>query len=276
MILVNNNQSFNEFGDESKVAIMEAGNIETSEIVNADPKWQCKFCLNHCSAGVIYCQCGRLMTKDAAENKRYISGILDTFSIPNFYISKNRPRGHRYGKSQGCKEYFTANQLARKCRKKKYDSIHDRFIRDKTFRKTMIEIGRTEQMIIEMDKLEKEDHSFKASKAEIEFYRGNWWLQSNVASVDSVPTRYEPEFKSALSTMHRLKRAGDKKKQEASAQTSSPSSLWHWHSSWWNLILSTHLKNGMTTDDTEKPVFWWLDIYLWNESHVQKNSKFLL
>ena len=134
------------------------------------------------------------MTKDSAENRKYISAILDTFSIPNFYIRKNRPHGHRYGKSQGCKEYFTANQLAKKCRKKKYDSIHDRFIRDKTFRKAMIEVGRSEQMIIEMDKLASEDHTYKASKEEIEFYRGNWWIHSNFARVDSIPTRYEPEF----------------------------------------------------------------------------------
>ena len=226
-------QSFNAFSNESKVAIMDAGNIEISEIVNAEPKWQCKFCLNHCSTGVIYCVCGRLMTKDSAENRKYISAILDTFSIPNFYIRKNRPRGHRYGKSQGCKEYFTANQLAKKCRKKKYDSIHDRFIRDKSFRKAMIEVGRSEQMIIEMDKLANEDHTYTASREEIEFYRGNWWIHTNVAHVDSVPTRYEPEFKSALSTMHRLKRAEDKKKQEALVQTSSSSSSWHWHSSWW-------------------------------------------
>ena len=226
-------QSFNAFSNESKIAIMDAGNIEISEIVNAEPKWQCKVCLNHCSTGVIYCVCGRLMTKDSAENRKYISAIFDTFSIPNFYIRKNRPRGHRYGKSPGCKEYFTANQLAKKCRKKKYDSIHDRYIRDKTFRKAMIEVGRSEQMIIEMDKLASEDHTYKASKQEIEFYRGNWWIHTNVAHVDSVPTRYEPEFKSALSTMHRLKRAEDKKKQEALAQTSSSSSSWHWHSSWW-------------------------------------------
>ena len=62
-------QSFNAFSDESKVAIMDAGNIEISEIINADPKWQCKFCHNHCSTGVIYCTCGHLMTKDSAENR---------------------------------------------------------------------------------------------------------------------------------------------------------------------------------------------------------------
>ena len=226
-------QSFNAFSDESKRAIMEAGNIEISEIVNAEPKWQCKSCLNHCNPGVIYCVCGRLMTTDSAENRKYISSTLDSFSIPSFYIRKDRPRGHRYGKAQGCKEYHTANQLAKKCRKKEYDSIHDRYIRDKAFRKAMIEIGRTEQIIVEMDKLANEDHSYKASREEIEFYRGNWWIHSNLARVDSIPTRYEPEFKSALSTMQRLKRAEDKKKQEAMAQTSSSSSSWHWHLSWW-------------------------------------------
>ena len=117
-----NNHSMH-FSNESKVAIMDAGNIEISEIVNVEPKCQCKVCLNHCSTGVRYCVCGRLMTKDSAENRKYISAILDTFSIPNFYFRKNRPHGHRYGKSQGCKEYYTANQLAKKCRKKKYDSI---------------------------------------------------------------------------------------------------------------------------------------------------------
>ena len=158
-------QSFNAFSAESKKAIKESGNIEISEIINAEPKWQCKVCLNHCSTGVIYCVCGRLMTTDSAENRKYISSTLDSFSIPCFYIRKDRPRGHRYGKSQGCKEYFTANQLAKKCRnKKKYDSIHDRYIRDKTFRKAMIEVGRSEQMIIEMDKLASEDHTKPARK----------------------------------------------------------------------------------------------------------------
>ena len=226
-------QSFNAFSAESKKAIKEAGNIEISEIVNAEPKWQCKSCLNHCNPGVIYCVCGRLMTTDSAENRKYISSTLDSFSIPCFYIRKDRPRGHRYGKAPGCKEYHTAHQLAKKCRKRGYESIHDRYIRDKAFRRAMIDHSRTEQMILEMDKLAKEDHSYKASKAEIEFYRGNWWLHSNVARVDSMPVRYEPEFKSALSAMQRLKRAEDKKKQEATAQTSSSSSSWHWHSSWW-------------------------------------------
>ena len=62
----------------------------------------------------------------------------------------------------------------------------------------MIEVGRSEQMIKEMDKLASEDHTYKANKAEIEFYRVNWWIHTNVAHFDSVPTRYEPEFKKCV------------------------------------------------------------------------------
>ena len=152
-------QSFNPFSDESKVAIMAAGNTEICEIVNVEPKWQCKACLKHCSTGIIYCTCGHLMTKVSAENRKYISAVLDTSSIPIFYIRKHRPHGRRCGKAPGCKDYFTANQLAKKCRKKKYDSIHDRYICDKTFRKATIEVGRSEQIVKEMDKLASEDHT---------------------------------------------------------------------------------------------------------------------
>ena len=226
-------QSFNAFSAESKKAIKESGNIEISEIVNTEPKLQCKFCLNHCNPGIIYCVCGRLMAEDSAEHRKYMSSTLNSFTIGNFYIRKDRPRGHRYGKAPGCKEYHTAHQLAKKCRKKGYDSIYDRYIRDKAFRSAMIEHSRTEQVILEMDKLANEDHSYKVSKNEIEFYRGNWWLHSNVARADTMPVRHEPGFKEALSTMQPLKRAEDKKKQEATAQPSSSSSSWHWQSSWW-------------------------------------------
>ena len=60
---------FNPFSDESKVAIMAAGNTELCEIINVEPKLQCKACLKHCSTGIIYCTCGHLMTDDSAEIK---------------------------------------------------------------------------------------------------------------------------------------------------------------------------------------------------------------
>ena len=126
-------RAFNPFSKESKDAIMAAGNTELCEIIDVEPTSQCRACLTYWSAGIVYCSCGHLMEDDTTENKKYISSVLDLFSIPNFYIRKGRPHGHRYGKKAGCKEYYTANQLQRRCRKKKYENIHDRFIRDKFF-----------------------------------------------------------------------------------------------------------------------------------------------
>ena len=42
-----------------------------------------------------------------------------------------------------------------------------------------------------------------------------------------------------------------------------------------SLILSTRLKDGMTTDSTGQPVLWWLNIYLWESLNVQNNLEFL-
>ena len=86
-----------------KLQSWNAGNTELCEIINVEPKWQCKVCLNHCSTGIIYCTCGHLMTNDSDENRKYISAVLDTLSIPNFYIRKYRPHGHRYGKQLAVK-----------------------------------------------------------------------------------------------------------------------------------------------------------------------------
>ena len=224
-------QAFNPFSEESKDAIMAAGNTELCEIIDVEPKSQCRACLTHWSAVIVYCTCGHLMKDDTTENKKYISSVLDLFSIPNFYIRKGWPHGHRYGKAPGCKEYHTANQLQKRCRKKKYDNIHDRFIRDKLFRKTIIELGRSEEIILEMDRLASEDHSHIATKEEIDVYRGNWWIRSNVVNFDTMPTRHQPDFKKALSTLYRLKKAEDKKHYEKWSQSSS--SWWQWQTNWW-------------------------------------------
>ena len=152
---------------------MAAGITELCEIVDVEPKSQCRARLTYWNVGIENCSCGHLMEDDTTENKKYISSVLDLFSIPNFYIRKGRPHGHRYGKKAGCKEYHTANQLQRRCRKKKYENIHDRFIRDKFFRKTMIELGRSEEIILEIERLAIEDHTHNATQEEIAVYRGN-------------------------------------------------------------------------------------------------------
>ena len=168
------------------------------------------------------------------------------FSIPNFYIRKGPPHGHKYGKAPGCKEYHTANQLQKRCRKKHYDNIHDRFIRDKFFGKTMIELGRSEEIILEMGRLASEDHSHIATQEEINVYRGNWWIRSNVVNFDTMPTRRQPDFKKALSTLHRLKKAEDKTHFENWSQ--SPAHGGNGKRTGGNPIMRIHHKDGVTTD----------------------------
>ena len=229
-------RAFNPFCKESKDAIMAARNTELCDIVDVEPKSQCRACLTYSSAGIVYCTCGHLMEDDTTVNKKYISSVLDLFSIPNFYIRKGRPQGHRYGK-KGCKEFHTAKQLQRRCRKKPYENIHDRFIRDTLFRKTMIELGRSAEVILEMDRLASEDHCHIATQEEIDVYRGNWWIRSNVVYFDTMPTRRQPDFKKALSTLHRLKKAEDKAHYENWSKSSS--SRWQWQTTWWHPYYET-------------------------------------
>jgi hypothetical protein len=220
-------QQFNPFSKESQIVIKAAGNTELCELLDVEPKAQCKACLAYWDVGIVYCTCGHFLRDDTTENKKYIKSVLDLFSIPNFYIRKGRPHGHRYGKKDGDHEYFIANQLNKKCKKKNFLNIHDRFIRDARFRKTMIEMGRTEEVIRQMDKLANEDHTHIATEDEINVYRSNWWLRSNIVNSDTIPVRHRAEFKAALSTLHRIKN------QEDWWQSSS-SSWWTWQDSWWH------------------------------------------
>ena len=68
--------------------------------------------------------------------------------------------------------------------------------------KTMLELGRTEEVIREMDKLANEDHTHIATEEELNVYRGNWWIRSNFVGSGTMPIRHRPDFKQALSTLH--------------------------------------------------------------------------
>ena len=78
----------------------------------------------------------------------------------------------------------------------------------------MIELGRSEKIILEMDQFASEDHSCIATQEEIDVYRDNWWIRSNVVNFDTMPTRRQPDFKKALSTLHRLKKASENSPQK--------------------------------------------------------------
>ena len=132
------NQSFNPVSPESKQMIQDVGNIELCELPETEPKTQCTVCLSYWNIGIVYCTCGHFLRKGRGENQQFINYTMD-LSIPEYLIKKGRPHGHRYGKKPGDREYFSANQLKKKCKKKYFQGIHDRFIRDPEFRNRMIE-----------------------------------------------------------------------------------------------------------------------------------------
>ena len=75
------NQSFNPFSPESKEMIHEVGNIELCELLDTEPKMQCKVCLSYWDIGIVYCTCGHFLRKGTEENKKFILYTMDLLSI---------------------------------------------------------------------------------------------------------------------------------------------------------------------------------------------------
>ena len=120
------NNVYNPFSDESKAMIREMGNVELSEFREAIPKVQCSECLLCWNQGIVYCTCGHLL-RESESSQHVHQWRLDAFSIPHYVIKKGRPRGARHGKTEAQKEHLVAHNARRRCIKKNFDGIHDRF-----------------------------------------------------------------------------------------------------------------------------------------------------
>ena len=166
------NKAYNPFSPESKRMIQDVANVELFELLETDPKTQCKACLSYWSEGIVYCTCGHLL-KETVANRSFIEYTLDFLSIPEYVIKKGRPHGHRYGKLPGNKEYYLANNLKKRCVKKDYKGIHDRFLRDHIFRGRVIENSRDEEVCRAWDVLADEDHTYHMSEEEYFYYKNN-------------------------------------------------------------------------------------------------------
>ena len=246
-------QPFNPFSQESKQMIHEVGNIELCELLDTEPKTQCKVCLSYWDIGIVYCTWHFLRNR-TEENKTFVQYTMDLLSIPNYYIKKGRPHGHRYGKKPGDHEYYIANSLKKKCKKKFYLGIHDRIIRDEKFRKNMFDTGRTEEMCRKMDKLANEDHTHHLTPEEIRGYRANWWIRSNKVGSNTMPVQHRPDFKQALSTLRQLKDQEDAVHQQRWTQSYS-SSWWNWQESWWHSSYEHHHEDVPSTGWSRET--WW-------------------
>ena len=86
-------------------------------------------------------------------------------------------------------------------------------MRDPEFRSRMIENHRDEELCRRWDALADEDHTHHLTTQEYSFYKRKWWLHSNKQGSDTMPLRQRPDFKQALSTLHRLQREAEEDPQ---------------------------------------------------------------
>ena len=163
-------------------------------------------------------------------NRGFIEYTLDPLSIPEYVIKKGRPHGHRNGKLPENKEYNQAHNLKKRCIKRQFKGIHDRFLRDHVFLGRMIENSRDEEVCRAWDVLAEQDHTYHMSEEEYFHYKQNWWIYLNKSGNDTQPLRKRSDFKQALS----LEPISYWKYKQWSLASSSSSTWWQWQESCWS------------------------------------------
>ena len=106
--------------------IRDMGNAELFELCETNSKMQCSECLLYWNQGIVYCTCGHLLRENESSRHPH-QWRLDDLSIPNYFIKKVRPHGAGHGKTEAQKEHFIAHNARKRCIKKNFKRIHDRF-----------------------------------------------------------------------------------------------------------------------------------------------------
>ena len=235
----------NPFSDDSKVMIRDLGNVELFDLCETIPKVQCSECLLCWNQGVVCCTCGQL-SKEIQSRQHFHQWRLDAFSIQNYVIKKVRPRSTRHGKTEAQYEHCKAHNARRRCLKKKFEGIHDRFQRYSTCRDSQLEIGWTEVKCIEMDKVAQEDHSSCPLPEEFDRNRKNGNITLNKPRRNE-PMKLRPHFpRSTYKNMHRLHRESGKEQPE-------PIPLYQYQGGIGRLLHSVpHGGTGMNTGGAQK------------------------
>ena len=94
-------RQFNRFSKESQDVIKAAGNTELCELLDVEPKAQCKVCLSYWDVGIVHCTCGHFLRDDTKENKKYIQLVLDSFRFPTTTSGKVDPTVTASGRKKG-------------------------------------------------------------------------------------------------------------------------------------------------------------------------------
>ena len=104
-------------------------NIQQNQSFNLfSPKTQCKVCLSYSNIGIFDCTCGHFLHK---EKGRISNSSIIRWTFILFRSTSSRKddlTDINMARKSEDSEYITANQLKKKCKKKYFQGIHDRFI----------------------------------------------------------------------------------------------------------------------------------------------------
>ena len=157
-----------------------------------------------------------------AERNRGQSTFHCVYNGPSF-TSRIR---HQEGKTSWPQIWETSRKqrissgppIEEEMQKKKFQGIHDRFLRDHVFRERMIENNRDEEVCRAWDVLAEQDHTYRMPEEEYFYYKNKWWITLTKSGNTAGPLRKRSDFKQALSTLERLH-------QEDGGEQFAPTSL---------------------------------------------------
>ena len=134
---------YNEYtllSDKAKAKIHSPGNHEFFELCVMSEKIQCARCLRYSTHGKKYCRCGTIFKKEheGSEECEFIRELnhrwFGWLTIPNFTLMKGARRGARHGPSQAQIEFHQARNSLGEALKRKFKSIHHRFMTNEEYR----------------------------------------------------------------------------------------------------------------------------------------------
>ena len=155
----------NPFGEKSKKMIQDMDNVEQFELCETIPKVQCSECFLYWNQGIVYCTCGHLLRENQS-SRRLHRWQLDILSNPNYVLKKGRPHSNRHGKTEEQRQHHFARK---RCIKRSFEGIHDRFKNDSTFLESLLSIDRTEAVCIQMDKDAQKDYTYHLAQNNYSF-----------------------------------------------------------------------------------------------------------
>ena len=144
-------EEFNPFSEKSKKLITDMGNAEIFELCETSSKKHCPDCALYWEVDIIYCTCGKCM-QPTERNRQLNKARYDVLSIPGYVVKKNPTDGASHGPSMRQYICYKAHDTPRKASKHKsggYNTIVERLNNDDKYRKSLPDIGWTEEQIIQ-------------------------------------------------------------------------------------------------------------------------------